>query len=143
MSLTGAGNVTAGSFVPKSDIDAHKLVFTPVAGTTGTPYTNFTFRVKDDGGTNAGSVDLDTSAKTATFNIVTGPNHAPTTNNANVNAFQGQTFTFHASDFPFTDSRAGYSGQQPAGGEDRAATHRGGPDGRRRQRHRRPVRLGR
>src|SRR2546428_372649 len=41
----------AGDFVSKADIDAGKLKYTPAANGHGSPYTNFTFQVRDNGGT--------------------------------------------------------------------------------------------
>ena len=54
VTLPGAGSlthdgtaVTVDQVVPKADIDASKLVFTPLFGGSGTPYTTFTFKVND------------------------------------------------------------------------------------------------
>ena len=47
-SLTHDGNaVTANQVVTKADIDANKLVFTPVANANGAGYASFTFKVSD------------------------------------------------------------------------------------------------
>jgi hypothetical protein len=61
--------VTAGQFVSAADINAGKLVFTPVTNTHGTSYTSFTFQVENNGGTADGGVDLDPSPKTMTVNV--------------------------------------------------------------------------
>ena len=55
---TDTGAVSAGDFVTKDDIDAGKLKYEPVADANGAGYTNFTFQVRDDGGTANGGVDL-------------------------------------------------------------------------------------
>ena len=46
LALDGAA-VTMNQVIPKADIDASKLVFTPVSGGSGTAYTAFTFKVND------------------------------------------------------------------------------------------------
>src|SRR5205807_469409 len=63
--LTGAGTlknngvaVGAADFVTVADINANKLTFSPAANAHGSPYTTFTFQVRDDGGTAIGGVDL-------------------------------------------------------------------------------------
>ena len=65
--------VTAGQFVPVASIT--NLKFTPVANANGTPYTSFTFQVKDDGGTSPG-VDTDVTPRTMTISV-TPVNDAP------------------------------------------------------------------
>lgn len=48
--LTNDGTaVTAGTFVSKADIDASKLVFTPLLNENGTSYASLTFQVRDSG----------------------------------------------------------------------------------------------
>ena len=54
--------VTADDVVAKADIDDDKLIFTPVAGASGDPYTTFTFKVND------GTVDS-ASAYTMTIDV--------------------------------------------------------------------------
>ena len=68
--------VSAGQFVPAADIAGSKLVFTPAPNASGNNYGNFTFQVRDDGGTANGGVDLDQSANTITLNV-SPLNHAP------------------------------------------------------------------
>ena len=63
------GAVVAGTIVPVADIAANKLVFTPASDGNGSPYTTFTFQVRDDGGTFGGGVDLDQSPNTITINV--------------------------------------------------------------------------
>jgi hypothetical protein len=60
--------IGSGTMVLKSDIDAGKLKFVPTPNKTGT--TNFTFQVKDDGGTGYGGVNLDPSPNTMTVKVV-------------------------------------------------------------------------
>ncbi|MHC5542642.1 hypothetical protein ACYOEI_30825, partial [Singulisphaera rosea] len=68
LTLNGTA-VTSGLVILVADINAGKLKFAPAAGATGSPYTSFTFRVRDNGGTSNGGVDTDTTPKTFTFNV--------------------------------------------------------------------------
>ena len=47
--------------------DLGDLVFTPAANANGAGYASFNFKVRDNGGTANGGVDLDPSANTLTF----------------------------------------------------------------------------
>ena len=69
--------VVAGDFVSVADINAGHLVFVPAANTSGTGYANFTFQVRDNGGTANGGVDTDQSPETITINV-NAVNDAPT-----------------------------------------------------------------
>src|SRR5204863_6840983 len=107
--LPGAGtlqndgiNVTANQFVSLADINARKLVFTPVANANGAGYASFTFKVQDDGGTANGGVDLDASARTMTVNV-TSVNDSPVGTNNTVTTLEDNAYTFSAADFGFTD----------------------------------------
>ena len=81
VTLPGAGSlthdgtaVTVDQVVPKADIDASQLVFTPLSGGSGTPYTTFTFKAND------GTVDS-AAAYMMTVNVTpanTAPTGAPT-----------------------------------------------------------------
>ncbi len=80
MAIPGTGNlalngvaVTAGQFINVSDIAANKLAFAPVLHTNGSPYTNFTFQVEDDGGTANGGVNLDPDPNAMTINVTAAP----------------------------------------------------------------------
>ncbi|MCU0757751.1 MAG: Ig-like domain-containing protein [Steroidobacteraceae bacterium] len=76
-SLTlGGAAVTSGQEIMLADLAAGRLVFRPATGATGTSYANFTFQVRDDGGTANGGVNLDPSANRLTFNVVDN-NEAP------------------------------------------------------------------
>ena len=69
--LTDNGTtVTNGTFVPVTDINSGKLVFTPVLHAYGIPYSSFTFQVEDDGGTANGGSNLDPTPKQMTINVV-------------------------------------------------------------------------
>jgi hypothetical protein len=76
-SLTNNGTaVAAGDEVSKTALDAGKLVFTPAANANGAGYASFNFKVRDDGGTGNGGVDLDPAANTITVDV-TSVNDAP------------------------------------------------------------------
>ena len=66
--------VTAGQFISRSD----KLLYTSGASdfTSQSPYTSFTFQVKDDGGTTNGGIDLDPTVHTLTIDLI-GNNTPP------------------------------------------------------------------
>ncbi|WP_185966231.1 retention module-containing protein [Ectopseudomonas mendocina] len=68
LTLNGSA-ISAGSSVSVADINAGKLVFTPVANASGNGYATFTFQVQDDGGTANGGGDLDPNPNTITFNV--------------------------------------------------------------------------
>ena len=68
--------VVAQQFVPVTAINNNQLVFTAPTDANGSPYTSFTFQVRDDGGTDNGGVDTDPVPKTLTFNV-TAMNDAP------------------------------------------------------------------
>jgi hypothetical protein len=68
--LTRNGNaVTVGQTITHGQINSGQLEFTPVTGASGTPYTSFTFQVRDNGGTLDGGVDEDQSPNTITINV--------------------------------------------------------------------------
>ncbi len=61
--------VIAGNSIPVADITGNKLTFTPALNGSGTPYTTFTFQVRDTGGTGNGGTDLDQSPNTISVNV--------------------------------------------------------------------------
>src|SRR5207244_2120856 len=109
--LTGASPaLAAGDFVSKADIDAGKLKYTPAANGNGSPYTSFTFQVRDNGGTPG--QPLDQSANTLTINV-TSVNDEPVGANNAVTTAEDTTYTFVAPVSSSTLSRA-----SPANGLD-------------------------
>lgn len=69
-SLTDNGvAVTVGQRIAVADITSGKLKYTPVTNGTGVNYSNFTFKVQDNGGTANGGIDTDLTARTMTFNV--------------------------------------------------------------------------
>ena len=99
VSLPGKGSlefngtpVTVNQDIGRVDIDSGNLVFVPVDGEEGSPYTTFTFRVSD------GSAE--SSDATMTINI---PNNIPMASNSAVTTAKGAAYTFKAEDFGFAD----------------------------------------
>ena len=68
--LLNGAPVTAGQFVAVSAINAGSFKFAPASNATGSPYTTFTFQVRDNGGTANGGVDLDPTPNTMTINVL-------------------------------------------------------------------------
>jgi hypothetical protein len=79
-----------------------QLTFTPVANANGLPYTLFTFRVQDNGGTANGGVDVDSTPNTVTINV-TPVNDAPSGTDNTIAILEDQRYTFVAADFGFSD----------------------------------------
>lgn len=76
-SLTNNGSpVAADDVIDISDITGGNLEFTPEPLHFGNGYASFMFKVQDDGGTTAGGVDTDVTARTMTINV-THVNHPP------------------------------------------------------------------
>ncbi|HYC44258.1 MAG TPA: cadherin-like domain-containing protein [Burkholderiales bacterium] len=94
--------VTAGQSIAAADVTAGNLRFTPVAGANGTAYASFTFRVEDDGGTANGGVNVDTTARTFTFDV-TSVNDAPQGTTATLATPEDVPLVLNAAAFGFTD----------------------------------------
>ncbi len=92
--------VTAGQDILVADIP--NLTFTPVPNANGTAYDNFTFQVRDDGGTINGGVDLDTIPKTMTIDV-TSVNDEPEGTDTTLTALEDVPYIFDASNFGLTD----------------------------------------
>ncbi len=73
----GATAVTLGQELTLAQIAT--LTYTPALNGNGTSYANFTFQVRDDGGTANGGANLDLSPNTITVNV-TAVNDAPIAN---------------------------------------------------------------
>ncbi|MBF0400894.1 MAG: FG-GAP repeat protein [Magnetococcales bacterium] len=72
LTLSGSA-VTAGQEISAANLG--NLVYTPVAGATGSPYADFSFQVRDSGGTANGGMDLDPTPNRITLRVadVTAP----------------------------------------------------------------------
>jgi VCBS repeat-containing protein len=101
ITLNGVG-ITAGAEIAVANITAGQLAFTPAANASGTPYTSFTFQVRDNGGTANGGVDLDATPNTLTINV-TALNDAPAGTNTTVTTDEDVQHIFTVPNFGFTD----------------------------------------
>ncbi len=95
------GVVSAGQEIALADISY--LTFTPVANANGDSYANFTFQVKDDGGTTNGGVNTDQTPNTITIDV-TSVNDAPDGADKTVTTNEDTAYTFTAADFGFSDT---------------------------------------
>src|SRR5690349_19316014 len=95
--------VAVGDEVSAAAITAGKLVFTPGADDNGAGYASFDFKVRDDGGTANGGIDLDPSANTITIDV-TSVNDAPAGADKTVTTLEDQAYTFATADFGFSDT---------------------------------------
>ena len=94
--------VTAGDEIAIADITAGNLTFDPVADENGAGYASFDFRVRDDGGTLNGGVDIDVAANTMTIDV-TSVNDEPAGADNTIGILEDAPYTFAAGDFGFSD----------------------------------------
>ena len=97
-----ADSVSAGQFIPVTDIFAGKLIFEPAPDTSGSRYARIEFQPMDDGGTANGGVDLDETAATLTINVAS-VNDAPTGADATITVVEDMAQTLRAANFGFAD----------------------------------------
>lgn len=97
-----ATQISSGYEVSAADLSLGKLVFTPVGSGNGIAYSNFTFQVRDNGGTSNGGIDLDSTAKTITFNV-TSVNDAPLGSDKTLTVAVNGSYAFILTDFGFSD----------------------------------------
>src|SRR5207237_492302 len=95
-------SVNAGDLVLVSQISAGQLAFMPAANGNGSPYTAFSFQVKDDGGTANGGMDTDPSPKTLTLSVLS-VNDAPRGTSGTRTLQEDTRYMISISDFGFTD----------------------------------------
>ncbi|MCX7671544.1 MAG: Ig-like domain-containing protein, partial [Anaerolineae bacterium] len=102
-SLTLSGvPVALGQTVPAVDIAGGNLRFTPAANQSGSPFDTFTFRVRDNGGTANGGVDLAALANTITVNVLP-VNDPPAGQDRTITTLEDTPYTFVLSDFGYSD----------------------------------------
>ena len=92
--------VASGTEIPIADIG--KLVFTPGGNGTGPHYSDFSFRVKDDGGTGNGGSD--TSVPQTMRIDITAVNDAPYASDRSAVLAEDTAYTFQSSQFGFSDA---------------------------------------
>ncbi|MEZ0262669.1 MAG: cadherin-like domain-containing protein, partial [Alphaproteobacteria bacterium] len=101
LTLNGVA-VTAGQSITAANITSGQLRFAPAANANGAAYANFTFQVRDGGGTANGGVDLDASPNTMTIDV-TSVNDAPAGTNNTVTTLEDTAHVFTAAQFGFSD----------------------------------------
>jgi N-acetylneuraminic acid mutarotase len=95
-------DVNVGSTVTFNDINTGKLVYTPILNQSGSPYANFTFRVRDNGGTANGGEDTAFNRNTVTINVEL-VSQAPVGTSQSVTTLEDTTYIVKAADFGFVD----------------------------------------
>jgi hypothetical protein len=95
--------VSAGQVIQATDIAASKLKFLAAPNAYGTPYTSFTFKIQDNGGTGFGGADIDNTPHTQTISVL-WVNDMPSGTDRQVTTAEDIPFSFSASDFPINDS---------------------------------------
>jgi len=96
----GGTAVTLGQEIAVGDIG--NLTFTPALNENGAGYTNFTFQVRDNGGTSDTGVDLDPVANIITFDV-TSVDDAPEGTDNTVTTLEDAPYTFTIADFGYGD----------------------------------------
>src|SRR5690606_9505472 len=92
--------VTAGQVINAADIP--NLVYTSLPHEHGAGYADFTFQVRDDGGTANGGVDTDPTPNTITIDVIS-VNDAPISANNAVTILEDNGYNFTLADFAFSD----------------------------------------
>ena len=87
---------TSAATVTEAQLNANELVFTPDDDDFGDGYASLAFRVRDDGGTANGGVDLDPTANTLTFDVA-NLNDAPVAKDTNETVDKNGSLTFDLS----------------------------------------------
>ena len=101
--LTNNGTaVVAGDEISPTALGNGDLVYLPDEDQNGPGYDSFTFKVRDDGGTANGGVDLDPTANTMTIDV-TAVNDRPTGADNTVGTPEDTAYTFATADFGFSD----------------------------------------
>ena len=109
--------VTAGPFVPVSDITTGNLRFVPAGNVTGSA--QITFQVQDDGGTVGGGVDLDQSAQHADDRHHARSTTLPPAPTTRSRTLEDTAYTFTAADFGSPTAQR-FAGQHAEGRQDHA-----------------------
>src|SRR5205085_1745929 len=89
-------------YVSVSHLDADLVVYVPPTNSGGTSFSSFTFKVRDDGGTDNSGSNTDATARTMTLNV-TMVNQAPVGADNAVTTLENANYTFAPSDFGFSD----------------------------------------
>jgi len=102
-----ATDVSADQLVSMADITAGNLRFRGALNASGSPYTAFTFQVKDNGGTavvnGLAGADLDPTARTETITVLS-VNDAPRGADRQITIREDDQYQLSAADFGFSDA---------------------------------------
>ena len=85
-----------------TDINNNKLVFVPNDNANGTNYTEFEFKVHDNGGTDNGGLDLDQTSNNITIDI-NEVNDAPQGTDKTLTTSEDTPLIIRSTDFGFSD----------------------------------------
>jgi len=92
--------VSAGDEIPVSLIT--DLEYTPPVNQSGSPFTVFSFSVRDDGGAGGASIDKDTTPNLISIDVA-DVNDAPLGKDKIITVLEDTPFVFQGTDFGFTD----------------------------------------
>ncbi len=98
----GSTVLTGGETVTAAEIAGGSLTFTPAANASGLNHCNFTFQVRDTGGTANGGSDLDPVANLMTVDV-TAVNDEPMGADGTVTSLEDTAYIVTAADFGFSD----------------------------------------
>jgi|GEM_PF-2749635 len=103
LSLAGKA-VKVGQEIFVQDLNAGKFAYTPPVDTSGNDLSSFAFKVRDNGGTARGGVNLAVDANRITFNL-TAVNDAPTGVNQRLTVSKTAPLIFTLDQFILVDSK--------------------------------------
>ena len=94
--------VAKDQIISITDINDNKLVFVPDDNANGTPYTEFEFKVHDDGGTDNGGLDQDQTSNKITIDVY-DVNDAPQGTDTTLTTDEDTQLTIQSTNFGFSD----------------------------------------
>ncbi len=104
--LNGSDPVLDGDTVSATQLSGGDLVFVPAADDSDSGYTDFTFKVRDDGGTLNGGVDLDAADRTLSIDVM-ALNDAPAGTDNTLSLNEDSVTVLAEVDFGFSDPADG------------------------------------
>jgi len=100
LTLNGA-MVTLNQVISITDVVNGELIFSPNADTSGNAYSNFGFKVHDNGGTTNGGLDVAVLSNTLTFDVLP-VNDAPVALDSNILLLENASHVLTLADFGYT-----------------------------------------
>lgn len=101
LELTGVA-ISAGASISIASINAASFTYRPPANQSGSPTTTFPFKVRDNGGTANGGIDLSVASATMTINVLP-VNDPPAGTDKTLSTNISAPITIVLTDFGFTD----------------------------------------